>query len=75
MTEDARYTLDLIQRDTDLCLEILREPVGDLLAVNVPRAVLAGVLVQLLIETARQDASASEILSAAIASIRGSSAA
>jgi hypothetical protein len=64
-------TLDLMRRQTIRCVETLRGPMAELFAADIPPVIIAGVLVELLIETAHYNQhDAPEILSAALDNLR-----
>ena len=64
-------SLDLMRRQTIQCVETLRGPMCELFAADIPPAVIAGVLVEILIEIANYNQhDAPEILSAALENLR-----
>jgi len=63
-------TIEQMQRETNLCIELLRGPVCDLLAVDVPAPVISAVLLQLLLEVANRDPDRLSILTGAIETLR-----
>lgn len=71
MTAPAEDIADAMRRDTIRCVETLRGPMAELFAADIPPIIIAGVLVELLLETANYNpADAPEILSAALDNIR-----
>lgn len=62
---------DAMRRQTIQCVETLRGPMCELFAADIPPVIIAGVLVELLVETAHYNpADAPEILAAALDNLR-----
>lgn len=62
---------DAMRRQTIQCVETLRGPMTELFAADIPPLIIAGVLVELLIETANYNPpDAPEILASALENLR-----